>query len=74
MRSVGAFPFCTSAPAVVKEASVCTFDEPVAPPQPSRPVRPPTKTTTSPGSGVWRTTSACGTAPMTAPISMRFAM
>lgn len=46
---------------------------PVAPPQPSRPVRPPRRITTSPGAGCSRRTFSSGTAPSTAPISMRFA-
>ncbi len=73
LRSVGAFPFCTSAPHVSKEAVVCTFDEPVAPPQPSRPVRPPSKIIISSGSDVSRITLALGAAAITAPISIRFA-
>ena len=40
-RSSGALPFCTSAPQVSREAVVWDLEEPVAPPQPSRPVRPP---------------------------------
>ena len=47
--------------------------EPVAPPQPSRPVRPPSRMTTSPGAGHSRRTLAAGAAAMTAPISMRLA-
>ena len=52
---------------------VCFLLEPVAPPQPSRPVRPPRSSTTSPGWGVSRRTFSAGAAPMTAPISMRLA-
>ena len=37
LRSVGAFPFCTSAPQVSMDSVVCTLEEPVAPPQPSLP-------------------------------------
>ena len=54
--SVGALPFCTSALQVLIESSVCSFEEPVAPPQPSRPVRPPTSSTMSPGAGTLRRT------------------
>ena len=72
-RSVGGLPFCTSAPEVVSDCSVCCFDEPVAPPMPSRPVRPPSRIMTSPGTGRSRTTCAAGAAPITAPISMRLA-
>ncbi|MPN57019.1 hypothetical protein SDC9_204713 [bioreactor metagenome] len=72
-RSMGALPFCTSAPQVSKLSAVCALEEPVAPPMPSRPVRPPSNTITSPGSGTSRRTLAAGVAPSTAPISMRFA-
>ena len=72
-RSSTALPFCTSAPALVTDSLVCTFDEPVAPPMPSRPVPPPSKMTTSPASGLSRTTESAGEAAMTAPHSMRFA-
>ena len=48
---------------------LCDFEEPVAPPQPSRPVRPPNKITTSSGSGLIRTTFSSGAAAMTAPTS-----
>ncbi len=67
--SSGAFPFCTSLPHVSSEASVCSFDEPVAPPTPSRPVRPPRSSTTSPGAGLSRRTFSAFTAPTTAPTS-----
>jgi len=73
LRSVGGLPCCTAAPQPASDSSVCAFDEPVAPPQPSRPVRPPTSSTTSPGAGSWRTTLARGAAPMTAPISILLA-
>ena len=46
--SVSALPFCTSAPHVSTEWESCALEEPVAPPQPSRPVSPPSKITTSP--------------------------
>ena len=36
---LGALPFCTSEPHSSSEFSLCSFDEPVAPPMPSRPVR-----------------------------------
>ena len=51
-RSSTGLPFCTSAPAVCKDSSVWVLEEPVAPPQPSLPVRPPTKMTKSPFSGL----------------------
>ena len=40
-RSSGALPFCTSAPQLSKDSVVWDLEEPVAPPQPSRPVFPP---------------------------------
>ena len=67
LRSTGGLPFCTSAPQLSSDWSVCDFDEPVAPPQPSRPVRPPSRITMSPGTGRSRTTCAAGAAPITAP-------
>ena len=73
LRSVGAFPFCTSAPQVSMEVSVCTLEEPVAPPQPSRPVLPPSRMITSSGSEFSRITFFRGAAPMTAPISILLA-
>ena len=73
LRSMGALPFCTSAPQVSRLSSLCALEEPVAPPQPSRPVRPPSSTTTSPGAGVSRRTFSAGAAPTTAPISIRLA-
>ena len=72
-RSVRGLPFCTSAPQVSMDSDVCALEEPVAPPQPSRPVRPPSRTMTSPGAGTPRTTFSLGDAPTTAPISRRFA-
>ena len=72
-RSVGGFPFCTSAPQVDRESTVCSLEEPVAPPMPSRPVRPPSRTMISPAAGRSRITALLGAAPMTAPISIRFA-
>ena len=71
--SVGGLPFCTSAPQVSMDSSVWTLEDPVAPPQPSRPVLPPSRTMISPGSEVSLTTFFLGAAPMTAPISIRFA-
>ena len=41
LRSSGALPFWTSLPQVSSEVPVCSLEEPVAPPMPSRPVRPP---------------------------------
>ena len=73
LRSVGGLPFCTSAPHVSIDSSVCTLEDPVAPPQPSRPVRPPSRIMISPGSEVSRITARLGAAPRTAPISIRFA-
>ncbi len=70
---MGGSPFCTSAPQVSMESSVWLLELPVAPPMPSRPVRPPTRMITSPGAGSSRRTWAWGTAPTTAPISMRLA-
>jgi len=74
LRSVGGLPFCTSAPQTSMESVVWALEEPVAPPQPSRPVAPPNNTITSPSSGVPRITFSFGEAPMTAPISIRFAI
>ena len=73
LRSVGGLPFWTSAPQVSMEDVVCALEEPVAPPQPSRPVRPPSRMMISPGSEVRRCTARLGAAPRTAPISIRFA-
>ena len=52
---------------------IAVAEEPVAPPQPSRPVLPPSRMTMSPGSGTSRMTFSSGAAPTTAPISMRLA-
>ena len=73
LRSMGALPFCTSAPQCSRLSSLWALEEPVAPPTPSRPVRPPSSTITSPGAGHSRRTWEAGVAPTTAPISMRFA-
>ena len=73
LRSVGALPFCTSAPQTEVDCVLCALDEPVAPPIPSRPVRPPSKIMISPGSEVSLCTARLGAAPITAPISIRFA-
>ena len=73
LRSSGALPFCTSAPQWVSDSSVCDLEEPVAPPQPSRPVLPPRRMTLSPGAGTSRRTFSAGVAAITAPISSRFA-
>ena len=72
LRSVGAFPFWTSAE-LSSAVSVCSLDEPVAPPTPSRPVRPPMRRMTSPVAGLPRKTFFLGAAATTAPISMRLA-
>ena len=53
--------------------AVYPFEEPVAPPQPSRPVRPPRRIIISPGSEVSLITLLLGAAAITAPISIRFA-
>ena len=71
--SSGALPFCTSAPHSSREETECALEEPVAPPQPSRPVAPPSRITTSPSAGVFLTTFLAGAAPITAPTSIRFA-
>ena len=71
--SSGALPFCTSAPQDSSECSVCDFEEPVAPPQPSRPVLPPSSITMSPGAGLSLLTLLAGAAPTTAPISILLA-
>ena len=73
LRSSTGFPFWTSAPLSWMDSSVCALDEPVAPPQPSRPVLPPTRRMTSPGCGRSRTTFSLGAAAITAPTSMRLA-
>ena len=73
LRSVGGLPFCTSAPQLMRESTVCSLEEPVAPPQPSRPVLPPSSTTISPAAGRSRRTALRGAAPITPPISIRFA-
>ena len=73
LRSSGGLPFCTSAPQVSSDSSVCFLEEPVAPPQPSRPVLPPSRMTISPASGTSRMTFSSGAAPTTAPISIRLA-
>ena len=71
--SSGGLPFCTSAPQCSRDSSVCDFEEPVAPPQPSRPVLPPRRITASPAAGFSRRTFRSGAAPTTAPISICFA-
>ena len=53
-RSVSALPFCTSAPHVSTEWESCALEEPVAPPQPSRPVSPPSRIMMSPALGASR--------------------
>ena len=72
--SSGAFPFCTSAPQSLKESSVCSLEEPVAPPQPSLPVFPPSSTTISPLEAFSLLTQSAGTAPTTAPTSILLAL
>ena len=73
LRSSGALPFCTSAPQLSSEAVVWDLEDPVAPPQPSLPVLPPSRMTLSPAAGTSRTTFSAGAAAMTAPISIRLA-
>ena len=73
-RSSGGFPFCTSAPQCSRDSMVWDLEEPVAPPQPSRPVLPPRRMTISPGTGASRRMLLAGAAPRTAPISRRFAI
>ena len=60
-------------PQTAVDSVLCAFEEPVAPPIPSRPVLPPSKMMMSPGSEVSLCTARLGAAPMTAPISIRFA-
>ena len=74
LRSSGALPFCTSAPQDSKDSMVWDLEEPVAPPQPSRPVLPPSRMTTSPGIGASLRMLLAGAAPSTAPISILFAI
>ena len=74
LRSSGALPFWTSAPLVSIDFTSWDLDDPVAPPQPSLPVRPPSKITTSPAIGTKRRTFSAGAAPMTAPISILLAI
>ena len=73
-RSSGALPFWTSEAMVVRDFWLWLLEEPVAPPMPSRPVRPPSRMTTSPGAGRSRRTLSAGAAPTTAPHSRRLAM
>ena len=71
--SVGALPFWTSAAHSFIESSVCSFDEPVAPPTPSLPVLPPRRITISPALGSSLTTFSFGAAAITAPTSILLA-
>ena len=73
LRSSGAFPFCTSELHSSIDLTLCSFDDPVAPPIPSRPVRPPNSSMTSPAAGDSRRTFSALTAPTTAPTSRRLA-
>ena len=68
-RSSGALPFCTSEAMAVRDFMLWLLEDPVAPPMPSRPVRPPSKITTSPGTGRSRRTLEAGAAATTAPHS-----
>ena len=74
LRSSGGLPFCTSAADSCSEPPCCAREEPVAPPQPSRPVAPPMSRTRSPAAGSSRRTFSAGTAATTAPTSMCFAL
>ena len=71
--SSGAFPFCTSAPQLSRDLTSWAFDEPVAPPQPSRPVLPPKSITISLSMGLSLRTFSMGAAAITAPTSILFA-
>ena len=71
---MGALPFWTSAPSFSMDSTLWALEEPVAPPMPSRPVRPPIRMILSPGAGHSRRTWLAGVAPTTAPTSMRLAM
>ena len=71
--SVGAFPFWTSAPHWFIDSSVCSFEEPVAPPIPSLPVLPPRSITISPFEGSSLITFSFGVAAITAPTSILLA-
>ncbi len=73
-RSSGALPFWTSLAMVVRDCLLWLLEEPVAPPMPSRPVRPPSRITTSPGWGRSRTTFSAGAAATTTPHSKCLAM
>ena len=66
-------PFWTSAPAVVVVFNSWDFDDPVAPPIPSRPVLPPINKTIWSFNGSNRLTWSFGAAATTAPSSIRFA-
>ena len=74
LRSVRGLPFCTSAPQVSTECASCALDEPVAPPQPSRPVSPPSRMMTSPAFGFSRYTMSRFAPPTTKPVSSLFAL
>ena len=71
--SVCGLPFWTSAPHVFIDSSVCSFDEPVAPPIPSLPVLPPKRITKSEAFGSSLTTFSFGAAAITAPTSILLA-
>ena len=71
--SLGASPFWTSAEQVFIDSSLCSLDEPVAPPQPSLPVLPPRRMIISPATGLFLITFSFGAAAITAPTSILFA-
>ena len=71
--SVGALPFCTSAPHSDIDSPVCALDDPVAPPQPSLPVLPPSSIILSLTDGLHLITFSFLLAAITAPISILLA-
>ena len=75
LRSMGALPFCTSAPQVSRLLQLCgPWRSRWRRRMPSRPVRPPSRMITSPGTGLLRGGHGLpGHAPTTAPISIRLA-
>ena len=72
--AAGALPFWTSLAMVARDCVLWLLEDPVAPPMPSRPVRPPRRMTTSPGAGRSRRTFSAGAAATTAPHSRCLAM
>ena len=72
--SSGALPFWTSASHNKSDLSLCSLEDPVAPPQPSLPVLPPIIIMLSVGIGDFLTTFSTGAAATTAPTSILFAL